>query len=390
MVIMNIALYGVTLLAARLLNPENFGAFTALLGLIVIGNVVPMGIQAVIARRIAVKPERAPEIIAQAKARSVLYGLSLSALTGLSTVVFTPILKLDGYLPVILAGLALLPLTIMGAQLGIAQGQSRWGSLAVIYLGNGFGRLSMVIIAMMIDASLISAMIGIVLGNWIPALIGWRMFATDAEIPENITPLLREMLLGTQALFLYFALTSTDALIARNRFDATEAGLYAAGIILTKAALFLPQFVTVVAFPDLARAESHHARTKAAILVASFGLILSLIVRIFPEPALTLVGGDAYSEIASSLWLFALSGCALAVLHLLVFDALARRARHVVPYLGAGLAVLIGGALILDLHLTGLVRLVIAVASGVALALWWEPSSRRSMRSVEPGASHTN
>ena len=53
----------------------------------------------------------------------------------------TPALKLDSYWPVILCGATLVPMTVMGAQAGIAQGTSRWGSLTAIYVGNGLGRL---------------------------------------------------------------------------------------------------------------------------------------------------------------------------------------------------------------------------------------------------------
>ena len=55
-----------------------------------------------------------------------------------------------------------------------------------------------------------------------------------------------------QALLAFFALSNADIVVARNVLDGHDAGLYAGGLILTKAVLFLPQFVVVVAFPSMA------------------------------------------------------------------------------------------------------------------------------------------
>src|SRR6266545_6050919 len=53
MAIMNVAAYGFTLIGTRRLVPEQFGAITALLGLLLIGNVASLGLQATGARRFA-------------------------------------------------------------------------------------------------------------------------------------------------------------------------------------------------------------------------------------------------------------------------------------------------------------------------------------------------
>ena len=63
--------------------------------------------------------------------------------------------------------------------------------------------------------------------------------------------MIRETILGSLALLAFFVLSNTDIVIARNVLDSHQAGLYAGGLILTKAVLFLPQFVVVVAFPSM-------------------------------------------------------------------------------------------------------------------------------------------
>ncbi|MCW2798733.1 MAG: polysaccharide biosynthesis protein, partial [Aeromicrobium sp.] len=272
---MNFAIYGFNIVSARLLIPQEFGALTALFGIILVGTVAALGLQAVTARRLAVDPEHTDQIISATARVTINVSIGVGLLVALTTVVLTPVLKLDNYWAVILCGATLVPLTIMGAQAGIAQGTSRWGSLTAIYLGNGIGRLTGGTIALIISPTTTSAMIGIAIGSWTPVVAGARMLlGHHADGPKiSRRPLVREALLSTHALLAYFALSNLDSLIARNRFDAHESGLYASGLILAKAALFFPQFVSVVVFPDLARATTYHARLRAVMLVGGFGAL---------------------------------------------------------------------------------------------------------------------
>ena len=388
MMIMNVTLYAFTIVAARMLQPREFGAFTALLGVILIGNVIALGLQAVVARRLATAADNRDPFIEQSRTNALRFSLGISAFIAISSLFLTPYLRLDSYLPVGLAALSLLPLTIMGAQMGIAQGEHKWSALAIIYLANGFGRFTGGLIALLISPTATSAMVGIAIGNWIPVIVGARLFKTKRNTDYEPPPMFREVIAGSNVLFAYFALTSVDSLIARNQFPAEDAGLYAAGLILTKAALFFPQFVTVVAFPNMAREETGRTKKQAVLLVTGFGVAITLGTWLLPQLALALVGGSAYSDVADLLWLFALSGSVLAVLHLLVFDALARHAARIPRILWTGLGVLIISALLLNVHLIGLVTLVITIAIGLSVVLYFVP--QRSVRGIEPVGTDTN
>ena len=52
--VMNVATYGFTILAARIIGPSQYGAFVACLSLLIVIQVVALGLQATAARRIAV------------------------------------------------------------------------------------------------------------------------------------------------------------------------------------------------------------------------------------------------------------------------------------------------------------------------------------------------
>lgn len=372
---MNIAVYGFNVVSARLLVPQEFGALTALFGIILVGTVTALGLQAVTARRLAVDPDRADEIISATVRVTLMVAGAVGLVVALATVGLTPALKLDSYWPVVLCGAALVPLTIMGAQCGIAQGQEKWGALTAIYLGNGIGRLVGGTIGLVISATPTSAMVGLAIGSWLPVLAGARLLTGHGSPGDLVSrkPLLREALLSTHALLAYFVLSNMDSLIARNRFDEHDSGLYASGLILAKAALFFPQFVSVVLFPDLARATTHHARLRAVSLVAGFGALAVLATAVLPRVALILVGGDQYAEITDRLWLFAVAGSSLAVVHLLVFDALARHAHGIVVMIWGAVVAVLASAYGLGVGITGLVLTMASVSAVLAIVVYLAP-----------------
>jgi O-antigen/teichoic acid export membrane protein len=378
---MNIAVYGFNVVSARLLVPREFGALTALFGIILVGTVWALGLQAVTARRIAIDRENSSAIISATVRTTLLVATAVGTVVAASTVVLTPALKLGSYWPVVLCGLALVPLTVMGAQCGIAQGQEQWGALTSVYLANGFGRLVGGTVGLLVSANPTSAMLGLALGSWLPVLVGARLLTGHGGSGERLSrrPLLREAVLSTHALLAYLVLSNMDSLIARNQFDEHDSGLYASGLILAKAALFFPQFVSVVVFPNLARATTHHARLRAVTLVAGFGVVAVAATAVLPRVALVLVGGDQYAEITGRLWLFALAGSTLAVVHLLVFEALARNAHGVVVLVWCAVAAVLASAYGLGVGITGLVVTMATVAVVLATAVYVVP-----MRSREP------
>ncbi len=376
---MNVTIYVFNVVAARALAPKEFGALTALFGILLVGNVASLGLQATTARRIAVDPDRAAEIIGVTIRVTLLIAALVAGIVALSTLALTPLLKLDSYWPVILCGVTLFPLTVMGSQAGIAQGTRRWRSLTAIYVGNGVGRMLGGTAAIAIHPTVNSAMIGIAAGAFLPVIAGARLL-TLAGAGKSILSrrgLVREAILGTHALLAFFVLSNADSLIARNRFDVHESGLYASGLILAKAALFFPQFISVAVFPDLARATTNRARLRAVSIVAGLGAMAVAATAILPKVALILVGGEKYEDMTSRLWLFALAGAVLAVVHLLVFDALARHAHGIVVLLWIAVAAVGLCAYGLDVGITGLIITMAGVSAGLATIVWFAPAESR-------------
>jgi O-antigen/teichoic acid export membrane protein len=149
----------------------------------------------------------------------------------------------------------------------------------------------------------------------------------------------------------------------------SEAGLYAAGLIMAKAVLFLPQFVVVYAFPSLSKEETSR-RTLLLALGMSAGLGLCGVVGtlVFPDLALLFVGGDDFEAIADELWKFAIVGTLLSMIQLLVYSALARRQGRAVILIWTALVLLVAGALAVNTA-ASLVLVVVGIDSVLFAAL---------------------
>ena len=329
MMTMNVTVYAFNVLAARLLVPREFGALTALFGIILVGTVASARTAGRHRPAAGRRAGLAGEIIAATIRVTALAASAVGLAVAATTVVMTPALKLDSHWPVILCGATLVPMTVMGAQSGIAQGTSRWGFLTAIYVGNGLGRLVGGTVALLISPTPTSAMIGIAIGAWTPVLAGAPMLLGHFSGPDgtrSAASMLREALLSTSRCSPSSCSATWTPSSPATGSTCTRAACTHPGLILAKAAFFLPQFVSVVLFPDLARATSHHARCARCPSSALLGALTVAGTAVLPQLALILVGGDEYAAIRDRLWLFALAGSLLAIVYLLVFDALARHA----------------------------------------------------------------
>jgi O-antigen/teichoic acid export membrane protein len=377
MAIMNIAAYGFTLFAVHRLVPEQFSAVVALLGLLLIGNVVPLGLQASGARRIATHSGPGREALADSLLRAGRRSaLGLTAVCLLASPLLVWLLHIDSVLAVVLLAPTLGGLTLMGSQLGVLQGSERWTELAAMYTAVGVGRFAFGAGALVIHPSVTAAMIGVAVGAAVPPLVGLFLLRGSAGgTPEQVKEALRETIHGTHALLAFFAIANADALLARGLMDGEHSGYYAAGVIVAKACLFLPQFVIVTVFPSLASSPGDTLRLRRAIqAVAALGVCCVLGALLLPDLVVTVAGGkDKYPVLGDFAWIFALAGSAYAVLQLVVYAAIAQQEKRAALVIWVGLAVLAVAALIVigaDLA-TGFtaIKVLAAMTAACAIAL---------------------
>lgn len=366
MMIMNIGTYAFSMAAARIIGPVSYGAFFALMNLMMIVSVVSLGLQATAARRISADPDHVGQIEREILRVSTRAALLVGAVLVIGSPLINKALDLGSLPTAMLAGVAAVPLTMMGAQAGILQGERRWRELAVLYILSGVPRFVVGLSFILVQPSEFMAFLGATVGFFAPYLYGMRVLrhgrgADSTHQRHGFGAIIRESVVNSQALFAYFALTNADMLVGRTVLDSHDSGLYAAGLIVSRAVLFLPQFVVVIAFPSMSAAESRvRALTRSLALVAALGAACTAATALLPGFALVFAGGGEYTEVRGQLWLFALLGTVMAMLQLLVYSVLARQGRLSVILVWVALAALVAGGLGVS-TVTGLLTVVLTV-----------------------------
>jgi len=277
---------------------------------------------------------------------------------------------------------------MMGAYAGIVQGERRWGALAAIFLAMGVGRIVAGGLALLVDSSTRSAMVGVTVGSVVPLAVGWRLCPASPSTASSRRPMLAELWRNGHTLLAFFAFTNLDILLARHLFSHHQAGIYAGGAILTKACLFLPTFVLVVAFPSMAADRGGRPWLRPLLLVLALGGCAVLGSLLLPGLAESFAGGSEYVGLGHVAWVFALEGTLFAALQILVYDTIAGQT-HAATWLWAGV---IGVAVVATLaahSVAGLAGIAAVAALTVAPAVPLLPrlrsiSGREARRGSRP------
>lgn len=373
--VMNVATYAFTILAAHLLGPREYGGVASLMGVLIVVNVVSVGLQATGARQVAADPGRRDEIEHAVMAATYRCALGLGLLCLALTPLIRSSLSIDSWVACTMIGLAIIPITVMGGQAGILQGEQRWLALGAVYLGMGLGRVLFGGVLMAVMTNQAGAMLGVAAGAVVPAVIGSVALGRagapllGASVTAGARRILHEVVANSNALLAFFVLSNLDVIIARVRFDEHDAGLYAGGLILAKAVLFLPQFVVVIVFPSMASASStHRMYLRGLAAVGVIGAVATIGAAVLSDLAVTFIGGSAYDGVRSDIWLFATVGTLLALVQLMVYEVVARQHRASVLIVWLGTVAVVCFAPFVDTG-TQLVTAVALVDLGVLVTL---------------------
>lgn len=359
--------YAQTLVAARTLSAAQFGAFSALLALLLIGNTVALAAQAVTARHIvAIDPAHRRDEAAAAWRTTIVaavlttaFWLVVSPLVGLA-------LDLDSPATYILLALTFFPLTLMGGALGIAQGQEMHLKLAGVYLAVGIPKAVVTIGFLLAVATLTAGMFGLALGCALGALICWLLVRpTFKGGTVRHSTMLREIPAAAYAMLALFSLTNLDIVLGRAFLTPDEAGQYGVGIIVAKIVTWLPQFVAVMAYARMVDARRGRTTLVGLGIVATIGLLCTAAVWLAPELVVSIIAGPEYADMAELLPLFALIGACGALLQFVVYGLVAIRDRRLIPVIWLGTAALIALVAVWHNSVAQVAALMLLVVSSV-------------------------
>lgn len=377
--------YAQTLVAARTLTPAQFGAFSALLALLLIGNTVALAAQAVSARHIVAsdpahsrnETAAAWRMTLQAAVLTTAFWLLISPLIGIA-------LDLESPLTYILLALTFFPLTVMGGSLGIAQGREQHARLAAVYLAVGVPKTLVTIALLLALASLTAGMVGLAVGSALGALICWLLVRDQFKTGTvQHSTMLREIPAATYAMLALFALTNLDIVLGRAFLTPEQAGQYGVGIIVTKVITWLPQFVAVMAYARMVDARRGRTTMIGLAVVTGIGAACTVAVWLAPGLVVAVIAGPQYAQMADLLPLFALIGACGALLQFVVFGLVAIRDRSLIPVIWAGCAVLIGLVAVWHDTVGQVAAIMAAVVAVVAVIGVWRLIGKRDVPVAE-------
>ena len=338
----NGAAFLLTMVAARVLTPAEFGALGALLGMLVIISTVSIATQALTARQVAVAPDAATraEVEGQAVRLAVLVGAAI-VVGGL--VVAWPLGAIFTIPTVAVAtGIASLGFVVVGsAAMGISQGREEHLRLSWSFLANQLGRAAGGIVFVLVLGSVTGVGVGILVGCAVGAAVAYRISCPGAWGPQVSRGVATEFGHVVHALLVLFTLTNVDVLLARLFLDADQSGEYSVGVQLAKIAFFLPGAIVIVLFPKMTGGNTRRAVYVATALTAVVGVGVTGFSLLFGNLVARILGGAQYTDLGSEIWLFALEGSAFALVQVLLYGRLATQDRSAVLAVWAGLVVLV-------------------------------------------------
>lgn len=377
--------YGQTLVAARALTPAQFGAFSALLALILIGNTVALATQAVTARHIVgIAADQRRDETAAAWRTAWVTGTAVTAFWLLLSPIVNWALRLEGLPIAVLLALGFLPLTLLGGALGIAQGGERHVSLAGVYLSTAVPRSLLTIALLVTVATLGSAVFGLTAGAAVGAFIAWLLVRGQWRGGHSRhTTMLREIPAATYSLLALFALTNLDIVLGRAFLTPDEAGQYGVGIIVAKVVTWLPQFVAVMAYARMVDARRGRTTLVGLSVVAVIGLLCTAAIAVVPNLVIAVIAGPEYADMARLLPVFALIGALGALLQFVVFGLVAIRDKTFIPVIWVGCLVLVGAVAVWHNSVAQVAYIMLLVVGVVTLIGVWRLIVKREEPAVE-------
>lgn len=378
--------YLLTLAAARTLGPQDYGIFGSMLAIMLVGSVLALGIQAAGAKRIVLSADGSRAAAALGVMHSaILAGIAVAAATAVVSPLISWLLHLDGPLVVLLVALNLAPFTWVGGILGVAQGRERNARLAATYAIFGIGRALGGIVAVVLTESIALTLAAMALGTLLAFLASWLLTRPLVTRPaEHLANFRVDVLHATHALFALFVLTNLDVLLARHFLSATQAGMYAVGAVVTKIAFWLPQFVAMVAYPRLADHRRANTLTKGAAAVVGIGVLAVGFVALFPSFVVTFIGGAAYDELVSEVWIFAAIGSMFGLAQFLLYSQIAASKRAAIAVLWVAVAALVVLVAFFHDSVLQIATVVLLIASALAVIGVAELLVERRRESREP------
>jgi O-antigen/teichoic acid export membrane protein len=339
-------MFAVHPIVTRGLPPEEYGAFTALLYVVVQMGIPAVGLQPVMAQQSAAAISEQQQRVVASEFRAVwktIFFIWLAMVLGVGIFWKQTLagLKIENSMALavtVVIGLAAMWMPLVS---GILQGRQNFFWLGWTSILNGAGRFGLIcIIVFLFHGWAAGAMTAVFIGMAAVIMIGiwqvndlWKIKAAPVEWKKwlgRVLPL--TFGLGAATFML-----SADMTFTRYFFPSGQTGFYAAAGMVGRALIFFTQPLTLVMFPKLARSaatgEKSHALELALGATLLAGGAAAIACTLFPSLPLLIIGGKKYLVVTPLVTWFAWCMLPLTLSNVLINSLMARSRFAVVPWL---------------------------------------------------------
>ena len=321
MTIVNGGNYLFNLVLGRWLGPAAFAELSLIVTLMLVITLITATVQTVAAKFAAIHAADGDDQ-AMAALRGWLgrwtwiVGLGFAVALILAAPWLADFFQMSSAWPFIILAVGLPLYFAQGVDRGILQGQIRFTPLSLSYQAEMWVRLVAGISLVALGFAVNGAVAGLTLsfvGTWLVALQARKGLPKAVALTANQH---RAIMLFAwpvgMALIGQILINNSDILIVKRFFDPTIAGKYAALALIGRIVFFATWSVVTALFPIVAQ-RHQRGEPHRNLLYVSLGLVLGVSMAIIlaavfvPNLIVGLLFGDAYLEIASLLWLYAVA-----------------------------------------------------------------------------------
>ena len=339
------------LFMGRMLGPEQYGVFGALISLTYIFTVPAQTIQVS-----TMKSVSKLQAIGRAEdigffIRHMLKRVSLAGLLGMVAVfaasgLIANFLRIPSVVPVFVLGIAFFFQLFGPAFSGSLQGLQRFVRLGIGGITGAGGKLIFGVALVSLGFGVGGALAGLVIGALVSIILGvyfLRDILATSPANEEIRRISSYSAYTFMA-FLFIALFyNIDVILVKRFFDPAQAGYYVAASTLARAIFFGSVAIAGAMFPKVSAShEKGNGAVAGRILKDALlytGLLAgggALVFNLFPSFLTSLLYGSAYAESTNLVGLFSIGMLFFSLVYVLVFYQLALGRKRFLPLLAIG------------------------------------------------------
>lgn len=334
---------------SRQLDPSDYGALGALLGILVV-LAVPVGaVQVAITKKVTARRRPSSEapvpiVVGPLLAQSLLWGMAASGALLAAAPLLKTFLHLPSLTPAVMVAIFIVPMAVGLVPKAVLIAELRFRLVAGALLAGALARLLLGTVLVRAGSGLNGAIAASVFGEMVTAALvlpALRAFLSPASDTEPVRLRRRETSVPLVAFTGFWLLSAVDIVLARHYLPRGSSGFYAAASTAAGAAMFLPAAISLIAFPHFAQSrtptpEARQKLARALVIVASLSFFTAIVILVASNTVISVLFGEVYLASTAVVGIRAFSYACLGSISILMHFHLAMgsRAASALPWAG--------------------------------------------------------